>query len=355
MNASADPRAIEVVAPNFNRRFSGVTSTVRTLLPVQARLCAIAGCGTFMPEGVPVISRRRLLTLGPPPPGRAFRIFHARRNVEMVWGILLRDVLRQPWKLVFTSAAQRHHKRFTRWLISRMDALIATSDLAAGYLKHPATVIMHGVDTARYAPAPDRAAAWRATGLPGKRGVGVFGRIRHQKGTDLFVEAMCRLLPAHEDVTAVVIGLSTPSEKEFTDRLRARIAEAGLRDRILILGEKPAEELPGWFRALSVYVAPMRWEGFGLTPLEAMASATPVVTTRAGAAPYLVRDGETGFLVDTDDAGALGDRIGRLLADEALRERMGRAGRAHVAADFSVEREARQIGEVYEKLWNEAS
>ncbi|MGE0231136.1 MAG: glycosyltransferase family 4 protein [Flavobacteriaceae bacterium] len=350
-DATIEPDAIEVVVPNFNRRFSGVTATVRTLLPVQKHMVGIVGTGAHLPQGVPVISKWRLFTLRRPPRGRPFRIFHARRNIEMVWAVILRDVFRLPFRLVFTSAAQRHHKRFTRWLIARMDAVIATSPQAATYLRRPAEVIMHGIDTDLYAPARDRAAAWAATGLPGKRGIGVFGRVRHQKGTDLFVEAMIRLLPARPDVTAIVVGLTTPQEQAFTEGLKARIAGAGLSDRILILGEQPAGALPGWFRAISVYVAPMRWEGFGLTPLEAMASQTPVVATRCGAAPALLLDGKTGLLVDVEDVDAMTAAIGRLIDDPQLCEDMGRAGREHVRNYFAVAREAREIVNVYETLW----
>ncbi|MCB1474644.1 MAG: glycosyltransferase family 4 protein [Rhodobiaceae bacterium] len=346
-----EPDAIEVVVPNFNRRFSGVTTTVRTLLPVQKDMVGIAAVGDHLPQGVATMSKWRLFTLRRAPGKRPFRIFHARRNVEMVWGVVLRDLCRLPYRLVFTSAAQRHHKRFTRWLIARMDAVIATSPQAASYLRRPAKVIMHGIDTGRFAPSRDRAAAWAATGLPGKRGIGVFGRVRHQKGTDLFVEAMLRLLPDRPDVTAIVIGLTTPQEQAFTDALKSRIADAGLSERILILGEQPAESLPGWFRAISVYVAPMRWEGFGLTPLEAMASQTPVVATRCGAAPALVIDGQTGALVDVEDIDAITDAIARLIDDPALCEKMGIAGREHVENYFAVSREAREILDVYETLW----
>src|SRR5580693_2721080 len=92
-------------------------------------------------------------------------IWHARRNNEMIVGVLLRS-LGWPLKLVFTSAAQRHHTWITRWLIRQMDAVIATSDISASFLKRPATVIMHGVDTDIYAPPADRAAAFAASGLP---------------------------------------------------------------------------------------------------------------------------------------------------------------------------------------------
>ena len=100
----------------------------------------------------------------------------------MIAGVLLRS-LGWPLKLVFTSAAQRHHTWITRWLIRRMDAIIATSDISASFLKREPTVIPHGVDTDVYAPPADRAAAFAESGLPGRFAIGCFGRVRAQKGT----------------------------------------------------------------------------------------------------------------------------------------------------------------------------
>src|SRR5258708_14128793 len=102
-------------------------------------------------------------------------IWHARRNNEMIVGVLLRS-LGWPLKLVFTSAAQRHHSWITRWLISRMDAIIATSELSASFLKCEATVIMHGVDTDVYSPPADRAAAFPEGALPGRFAIRFFCR-----------------------------------------------------------------------------------------------------------------------------------------------------------------------------------
>ncbi len=158
-------------------------------------------------------------------------IWHARRNNEMIAGVLLRS-LGWPLKLVFTSAAQRHHSWITRWLIRRMDAIIATSDISASFLKRKATVILHGVDTDRYAPPADRAAAFAETGLPGRYAIGCFGRVRAQKGTDVFVEAMCRLLPRYPDFSAVMVGAITPEQQGFANDLKKRIEAAGLASRI---------------------------------------------------------------------------------------------------------------------------
>lgn len=348
-----DLATIEVIAPSFKRRFSGVVATVIALVPAQAKHVGIRALGPLLPDNVPQISWRDFWRgAWQRPKGRPWRIWHARRDIEMIFGVLLRDVLRQPVRLLFTSAAQKRHGWFLRFLIARMDRIIATSPQAASFLGRPSTVIMHGVDTARFYPAADRSAAWRATGLPGRYGIGMFGRVRHQKGQDLFIDAMIELLPHHPDWTAVVIGLATPTEQDFLTGLKQRIAAAGLDERVLILGEQPVERMAEWFRCLSVAVIPARFEGFGLVPLEAMASGTPVAASRSGAAPDLVKDGETGYLVPVDDGPALTAAIARLIGmDEPAREAMGQAARAHVVAEFSIEREAARINAVYEEMW----
>jgi mannosyltransferase len=351
-NVAADLRDLAVVAPNLHWRYSGVTSTIIALVPRLARRLPIASLGPFLPADVPRISLGQLLTCGwSKPPGRKARIWHARRNDEMILGLLLRHVLRQPWRLVFTSAAQRRHTAFTRWMLRRMDGVIATSEGAAAYLEVDSTVIEHGVDTERFRPSAARAAAWKETGLPGRFGVGVFGRVRSQKGTDLFVEAMIRLLPKYPDATAVVTGLVAPEHEAFAVGLQARAAEAGLKDRIVFLGERRSEEMGHWFRCVNIYVAPIRSEGFGLTPLEAMASGTAVVATRTGAAPQLVADGRTGVLVRPDDLEALVAAIEPLMADPALAESMGRLGREKALKQHDIETEASRIIEFYQQVW----
>jgi len=343
---------VEVVAPNLNRRFSGVTATVLALLPHQKRSLGIAALGHHLPSDLPRIGWADILRHGwTPPKGRPFRIWHARRNIEMLAGVLLRDVLRQPWKIVFTSAAQRDHSAYTKFLIRRMDAVIATSPQAARFLEIPHRIVMHGVDLERFRPAQDRNAEWRKTGLPGRYGVGVFGRVRHQKGTDLFADAMCALLPKYPEATAVVIGLATPDNRAFVETIRQRVAAAGLADRFLFLGELPSSEIPSWFARLLIHVAPQRWEGFGLTPLESMASGTAVVASHAGVFPSLVEHEKTGLLVETGDPGSLIAALDRLMANPALAEEMGRAGRRRAERHFSISGEARAIGEVYETLW----
>src|SRR3982750_4736885 len=119
--------------------------------PKLADIFRAAWLGSHAPDGIARMGFGDLLKLWR---RRAPLIWHARRNDEMIAGVLLR-ALGWPLKLVFTSAAQRDHRRLTRFLIRRMDAVIATSDVSASFLKREATVIPHGVDTDRYAPAAD--------------------------------------------------------------------------------------------------------------------------------------------------------------------------------------------------------
>jgi mannosyltransferase len=340
------------IAPNLHRRYSGITSVVITIVPELAKHIAIASLGPHLPTQVPQIKWWQIFTQGwSRPPNHAKRIWHARRNDEMIIGLILRDVLRQPWLLTFTSTAQRHHTAFTRFLMRRMDGLLAGSGKAASYLQIPAMVIDNSIETARFSPAPDRLAAWKETGLPGKYGIGVFGRVRHQKGTDLFVEAMCRLLPHHPDFTAVIVGLSAPEQKAFTDKLKARIKDAALEHRIIFLGEVKSEDVPKWFSRLTIYVAPMRWEGFGLTPIEAMASEVAVVATTAGAHEQIVVEGETGHLVPPDNLEALTSAIEPLMQNPQKASEMGKKGRKKALQQHDVAIEAKRTLKAYDLLW----
>jgi mannosyltransferase len=340
------PTDLQLIVPNLHRRYSGVTATNRMVAPRLARLFDAAWLGSDAPDGIARMSLADLLKLW-----RRSRplIWHARRNNEMIAGVLLRR-LGWPLKLVFTSAAQRHHTWITRWLIRRMDAIIATSDISASYLKRASHVIPHGVDTDVYAPSPDRAAAFAESGLPGAFAIGCFGRVRAQKGSDVFVDAMCRLLPRYPDFTAVLVGAITPEQSAFAGDLKTRIAAAGLTARIVMTGELDIAEVQRWYRRLTIYAFTSRNEGFGLTLIEAMAAGAALVASRAGAAELVVEDGVTGVLVPPADADALAAALEPLMRDPAAATAMGVRGRLRVIATFSLDAEAAGIAEVYRTL-----
>ncbi len=344
-----DLNAIDVIAPNFKRRLSGVTSTVIRLVPLQAQSIAITACAPEMPDHVPNVRWTQLLTMSRRGPGGP-RVWHARRNVEMIAGLALKYGLGKRLKLLFTSASQRQHTGLTKALIKRMDAVIATSAKTAAYLDRPATVIHHGIDTDTFAPHPDKAARKRELGLlPGPL-MGCFGRIRAQKGTDVFVGAMLDLLPRHPDACAIVMGRAVDKDQAFLAALKRQVEAAGLTDRLRFLPEVPVWETPKFYQALDIYIAPQRWEGFGLTPLEAMACGAPAIATRVGAFEELIDDGQTGTLITPGDARQMVQATEGLLSDPAKLAEWSANARLTMVDRFQLKHEADAIIAIYRDL-----
>ena len=349
---SDDP---EVIVFNLKKRYTGVSATVNALVPIQLGQWRLAYCGTPLPHGVPGMTLKQAIALSrKPPAGRPFRIWHVRRDHEMMAGLWARDVLRLPIKLVFTSAAQHLHGRFPRWLISRMDAVISTTPLAASFVPNTTAVVPHGIDLHRFAPPPDKATAWADSGLPGRYGIGTFGRVRPDKGSDVFVDAMIAVLPHLPEATAVIAGLAQPQHQAYEKGLREKIAAAGLTERIVFLGEVPAAEVHRWYQRCLLCVACPRYEPFGLTPFEAAATGCALVCSRTGAFDQLAVPGETGELVDTGDAPGLAAAVRRVLADPQRALAMGEAARQRVTERFSLAQEAAGIGRVYQQLFDRA-
>jgi len=347
--ARIDIRDVEIIAPNFKRRLSGVTSTIVQLIPYQVKMgIKIAALGPGLPDNLPKLRWIQLMGLWKPPAGRNQRIWHARRNNEMAFGLFLKNVLRMPLKLVFTSAAQRQHTRYTRWLIRQMDDVIATSARSGSFLEVRHTVIKHGVDLELFHPPSGDEDTVGASGLPGKYLIGCFGRVRHQKGTDLFVEAAIKLLPKYPDWTAVISGRVTSEHITFANQLKSKIQAAGLSDRIVFLGEVP--DIRIWYRRLALYVAPSRNEGFGLTPIEAMASQTVVVASDAGAYSEMIEEGVNGSITPAGDAEALTRAIENYLKDPHGTLKIGIEAHRSVRRNFALGREATNVGHIYEEL-----
>lgn len=106
--AQSDLKTTDVIAPNFKKRLSGVTATIVRLVPLQSKQIAIAATGPVLPDIVPQVPLQQLPFMsrhGPHASG--YRVWHARRNVEMIAGLALKYLLAKRLKLIFTSASQR--------------------------------------------------------------------------------------------------------------------------------------------------------------------------------------------------------------------------------------------------------
>jgi len=338
----------ELILGNSNSRFSGVTSTMLQVLRLQKNILEVVVLGNHhLPDDVQSLTFKQLIKLckSPLPDGR-FRVFHARRNDEVIQALVLKKLLGAKIKIVFTSTAQRNHSWITRYLIRQSDAIISTGTAAASYIAGgPDIIIPHGIDLSTYYPSDDRTALWSELGFPGKYGIGIFGRVRHQKGVDLLIEATIPLLKKHPDFTVVVCGETTPDHQSFQDKLQQDITTAGLSDRFLFIGKQPFSELPKLFRAMTIVTALSRNEGFGLTVPEAMASGAAVLASEAGAWKDIVRDGIDGFVIPCDDVGATRGGLDKLMSRIHQTQEMGKAGRQRVEKHYTIEREANALCE----------
>jgi glycosyltransferase involved in cell wall biosynthesis len=189
-------------------------------------------------------------------------------------------------------------------------------------------VIPNGVDSATFHP--------RQVGEASARPVRLLfvGRVVFQKGLDVLLAALAQLAPGN-DWHLEIIGDGDPRPA-----LEAEAARLGLAGRITFAGWQRRAEIAERYRAADVFVFPSRDEGMPNVVLEAMASGLPIVATAIAGNEELVRDGENGFLIRPDDAAALAAALGRILADNARREAMGRASRARIEAEYTWPRAA---------------
>ena len=192
-------------------------------------------------------------------------------------------------------------------------------------------IIPPGVDTSRFYPiSPDEAKI--VVGIPAQDRMVLFvGRIEPLKGIDTLIQAMALVRQDCErDLCPhylVIIGGdpdASPERMTFEmARLKQLCAELNLGELVVFLGKRGQDTLPYYYSAAEVLVMPSHYESFGMVALEAMACGTPVVASQVGGLAFLVKDGETGFLVPDDDPQILSERLRALMRDSDLRRRMG--------------------------------
>jgi len=169
------------------------------------------------------------------------------------------------------------------------------------------------------------------------------GRLLETKGFHTLVEACALLKRRGIGLSCIIIG-SGPEERA----LHRMVRDLDVADRIVLSGALQPAEVLKHYPLVDVFVMPScvrnnDRDGIPNVLLEAMASGLPVVATRVSGIPELVRDGETGLLVEPDDPGALAKAIERLLGDDVLAQRLSGAGRKLVETDFDIHGSARKL------------
>ncbi|MCL4695212.1 MAG: glycosyltransferase family 4 protein, partial [Candidatus Hydrogenedentes bacterium] len=205
--------------------------------------------------------------------------------------------------------------------------------------------IFSGIDLSPYAQAVERRASTRETlGIKMDEFViGAVGRLEPVKGFAYFVEAARAIAGSVPESRFILVG-----DGSLADSLRAQAADLG--ERFQFLGLR--HDVPDLMAAFDLCVVPSLNEGMGRVVLEAGAAGAPVVASRVGGIPEIVRDGDTGILVPPQRAGAIVEAVLRLHGDPALRWQMSEAARS-VTAAYGLESMVRRIEDLYERLIEE--
>ena len=255
-----------------------------------------------------------------------------RPALTSVWGT---DILEAPgWSPL--------HLLVTRYALAKADHVTATGlRLASATLRYaprakPVTVVPYGIDLARFRPLARNGAT------PAEAVIGSVARLSREKGLDVLLAAVARLIERGVPVRVVLAG--DGPERGRLERLAGKLGIAG---RVDFRGEVPHEQVPAVLGELDIFVLPSRAEGFGVAALEAAAMELPVVASEVHGLPDVVDDGRSGLLVPPGDVEGLAGAVGRLAADATLRAEMGRAGRSLVERRYRWEENTAQMERLY--------
>lgn len=176
------------------------------------------------------------------------------------------------------------------------------------------------------------------------------GRLEKRKGAIEFIEAIPQILNSNPKIRIDIVGKDinqAPGQISFREYFNKVVPE-NLRNRVRFHGLIDLDKLKKFYAGCDVFIAPSRYESFGLIYLEAMAFGKPVIGTRIGAIPEIVRHDEVGLLIDVNNSSQIADAVLKLFSREKLRERLGKKAFNYVRQNFSNERFAQNTLEIYE-------
>ena len=233
------------------------------------------------------------------------------------------------------------------WLVPAvdpgLDAVILESDVlktiqeAAG-VPNRLVRINAGIDLARYNPATVQ--PFRLFEGPV---VGRVSRLVEEKDPETFVRAAALVQARHPHTNFVIAG-----DGPLRAQLEALAKRLGAR--ITFLGN--CTNVPAVLAAFDIFAYPTLGDSFGFVNAEALAMGKPVISTRVGAVPELVRDGETGFLIEPQDAWGLAQCICYLLNEPEIGRRMGSQGRQLIETKFDLKQEVTAMADLYHELYH---
>lgn len=213
-----------------------------------------------------------------------------------------------------------------------------------GIISKRITVVSCGVDLETFRPM-DQKNAREKLKLPQQAKIVLFiGDLIPLKGLHHLIESIPDILKRQDQAVFLIIG------KGFFERDLANMVEnRGLKPHVRFMGAVPNEEVPLWLNAADLLVLPSTSEGTPVVVMEALSCGVPVVASRVGGIPELVKDGENGLLVKSDDPNSLGEALIRLLTDDRLLQTL-RQRCLRDRPNTGVDQKAKNLCSVYERI-----
>ncbi len=229
-----------------------------------------------------------------------------------------------------------------RATVACADEVVAVSVATQDYLRQIAhisgTVIYNGVDVARFRPCKGRAQIQRDLAIPlGKTVCLCIRRITFKNGIDTLLE-VAEVLENRKDMIFLIggDGPDLPSARKIVQEKKL--------DNVRLLGPVSDEDLPRYYAASDVFVLPSKTgEGLPLVVLEALASGLPVIATRSGGHVEIIRDGETGYVVEPGDALGIAEHVVSLSENQVVLQRMQERSREFAVQTLSWEHNVDQL------------
>ncbi len=243
-------------------------------------------------------------------------------------------------------------RQIMRQIVRNLDAVLSISSYVerrlldfTGLPSSRVVTIYNGVDTHAFNPKLDGADFRARKGLDGDPMILYVGRLAWNKGLPDLIDCMKEVTGRFPRAKLVLCGRG-----KMESELRNRVDALGLQSTVTFAGLVSDADLPYYYAASDIFVLPSSLEPFGLVLLEAMSMCKPVVATDVGGIPEVVRDGYNGLLVPPHDSSSLSNAILRLSADEHLRTRLSKNGRATVENQFTVQKMALATHKCYNGL-----
>lgn len=189
----------------------------------------------------------------------------------------------------------------------------------------------------------------------------MLSRLNPQKGVDDFIKAAALVVQKHPAARFMIVGEKIADggngmitkDQAYHDQLQQLVDDHGLQDSLIFAGHR--DDIPALLSEANVSVLPSHNEGLSNTLIESLAAGAPIVTTRVGGNPEVVKDGENGLLVPVQDAPAVAEAICRLLEDAELSASMMRANRQRARDVFSIDRMVQDTDDFYHRELNGGS